>query len=201
MTITDLIAAVRISNVAIALGITLDRTHRRAVASWRRGQNFSVSLNDEKNCWHDFVTNESGGLLSFVERVRGCNRRDAILWLGEFAGMPLDDRTNADKQNWARRMRAARSEAGAMVQWRKETLEGLRQQRNQLMYRYHRALRYVSRQAPEESERRGDLLYELALHVADTQWDRVEALDAQIDRLEAMSDDDLLVRFRGGKAS
>jgi hypothetical protein len=60
MTAGDVVASVRITDVAQALGVLLDRARRRGVATWRKGKNFSVSFNDAKNVWHDFVTNEGG---------------------------------------------------------------------------------------------------------------------------------------------
>ena len=79
--VTEIIARVRISDVAEALGVKLDRTRRRGVAIWRKGKNFSVSLNDTKCVWHDFVTGEGGGVIFLVVKVLGCDRRPALEWL------------------------------------------------------------------------------------------------------------------------
>ncbi len=103
--VTDMIAGVHISDVAMALGIQLDRTKRRGVASWRRGRNFSVSFNDSKNYWHDFVTGEGGGMLALVQRVHGGERADALRWVADFAGVILDDRpaSRVDRRAFAER--------------------------------------------------------------------------------------------------
>jgi hypothetical protein len=41
--------------------------------------------------WHDFVTNEGGGVLDLVVRIRGGSRQDALKCLAEFAGVQLHD--------------------------------------------------------------------------------------------------------------
>jgi hypothetical protein len=101
----DVLSRVRITELAQALGIKLDKTRRRGVATWREGRNFSVSFNDVKNVWHDFVTGSGGGILDLVQRVRGGSRADALRWLADFAGVVIDDRpeSRADRRAFAER--------------------------------------------------------------------------------------------------
>jgi hypothetical protein len=90
MSAGDIIDRVDISDVAETLGVKLDRTRRRGVAVWRKGKGFSVSFNDAKGVWNDFVTNQGGGVIDFVVKVLGCDRKAALEWLAEYAGVPLD---------------------------------------------------------------------------------------------------------------
>jgi len=62
----DILTAIQISRIAEVHGVKLNRTRRRGVAVWRGGKNFSVAFNDDKNVYHDFVTGEGGGVVSFV---------------------------------------------------------------------------------------------------------------------------------------
>jgi hypothetical protein len=104
----DVLSRVHISEVYTALtGMTLRRTGNdiwRARATWRDGDGFNVSMDDGRNVWHDFVSDEGGGVLDLVARVRGGSRVDALRWLADFAGMPLKDRALSpkDRQRWAR---------------------------------------------------------------------------------------------------
>jgi len=195
MTPADVVARVHISDVADALGAKLDRARRRCVATWREGRKFSVSLDDTKNCWHDFAANEGGGLIDFVARVRGCDRKAALEWLAACAGVPLDQQTETERRQWARRMQTARPEAEKLAAWKIETLEALRNRRNEYMRIYWGAVGYITSHDAFECVDRGNLAFELALSIGETYWDRVEALDEQIDRLDAASYSDLLRKF------
>src|SRR5580658_1977601 len=195
LNVSDVIERVRISSVAEALGIKLDRTRRRGVATWREGRNFSVSFDDAKNVWHDFVTGEGGGVIALVQLIVGCDRKAALRWLAGFAGVPLGEQTDSERRNWSQRMRAVEPKARKLVAWKYETIEALREQRNLLQRTYHRAVNFIVNHDVEECERRGDLRFELALTIGWTYWERVEKLDAQIDALQAAAYTDLLARF------
>jgi hypothetical protein len=169
MTAAEIIERVHISQVAEALGIPLDRTRRRGVATWRNGKKFSVSFSDAKGVFHDFVTNEGGGVLDLVSRVVGCDRRKALQWLAAYAGVLLTELTNA---GW-RDMRATEPEARELVAWKLESLESLRRKRNLLQRIYHNAVRFVLSHDFDECEASGDLRFEVAVGIGETYWLRV----------------------------
>jgi hypothetical protein len=196
----DILTRVQITRIAEIHGIKLDRTKRRAIANWRDGKNFSISLNDDKNVYHDFVTGEGGGVVSFVQLVRGCDRKEAVRWLADYAGVALQEMTPAERRDWGRRIGAVRPNAEALVAYKRETLEALRYRRGQLQRAYHNAVKFVLSHDAGECRQRGDVRYELALRIRRTFWPRVEEMDAQIDRLEATSYADLLRRFGGTAA-
>jgi hypothetical protein len=139
-------------------------------------------------------------VIDFVARVRGCDRKEALAWLAEYAGVPLDGQTDSTQRDWAARLRAVRPEAEALVCWKQETLEAYRCQRNRIQHTYHAAVRFVLQHSPEECAARGDVRYELALTIGETYWQRVEELDGIIDRVEAASYEYLLLRIRGESA-
>jgi hypothetical protein len=105
MNVTHIIGATTITNVWLELGGEPPK-HGRARAFYRDGNNQqAVSLNDEKTCWHDFVTGEGGGVLDLIRRVLGCDRRAALRWLADVNGIPLDDQpaTRAERRALAER--------------------------------------------------------------------------------------------------
>jgi hypothetical protein len=197
MTAAEIVQRVRISDVAEALGVKLNRTRRRAIASWREGRHFSVSLDDGKNVWHDFVSGQGGGVVDLIVRIRGCDRKEALAWLSDFAGVPLDQQSDNERRHYAHRLHLVKPQAERLVAWKFDTLEALRCQRNRLMRIYHSAVRFVRSHTFDECAARADLRYELALNVGESYWCRVIELDEQIDRLEDATYEDLLRRFRG----
>ena len=191
----EIVSRVSISQVAEAHAIPLDRTRRRAVAKWRGGKRFSVALDDEKNVFHDKVTNQGGGLVTFTQLIRGCDKKTAVQWLAHFAGVQLQELTDDDRRFWAQRIGAVRRNAEALVAWKAETLNALRYERGRLQLAYHNAVRFILSNDAGECRQRGDVRYELALRIRRTFWPRVEEMDEQIDQLEAASYADLLRRF------
>jgi hypothetical protein len=115
----DILARVKISDVARALGV--EPHHGRIAAPWRETRDRNVTLSDEKNCWHDFVTGDGGGLVDLVVKIRGGTRADALLWCADLAGVPLDDKpfTAADRARWARERRAMERDLPAARYWRR----------------------------------------------------------------------------------
>lgn len=118
MTSADILARVKISDVARAMGV---EPHRGRIAPpWRETRDRNVSVSDEKNCWHDFVTDEAGGLLSFVVKARNCSKADALKFVAGVAGVPLGTTpfTAADRARWARERRAMERDLPAARYWR-----------------------------------------------------------------------------------
>ncbi len=103
--LSQVLSQVRISEVYRALtGIEPRRTGRdtwRGPAPWRGGDSpESVSGDDTRGVWHDFVTDEGGGLLDLVVQIRGGNRADALRFVADMAGIPLEPMAAADLERW-----------------------------------------------------------------------------------------------------
>jgi hypothetical protein len=62
----------------------------RGQAWWRKGDGWSVSLDDSRGIWHDFRDNVGGGILSLVVHILGGTRQRAFQWLAPLAGVRLD---------------------------------------------------------------------------------------------------------------
>lgn len=193
--LNDIIARVQITRIAEILGVKLDRTRRRAIATWREGKNFNISLNDEKNVYHDFVTGEGGGLISFVQLVRGCDKREALQWLADFAGVPLQEMNEAERCEYNRRRVVAQREAQQLIAWRDGLVEAMRERRNLYFRAYHRARKYI--QAPGLDSPAG----ELAADCYDIYERRYQVLDQEIDELLARPWSEFLRRFRAERGT
>jgi len=89
--VQDVVSAVRISDVyRAACSADPRRAGRdawRALATWRNGGGFNVALDDSRGVFHDFVTDQGGGVLALVQTARGCSKADALRWLADFAGV------------------------------------------------------------------------------------------------------------------
>jgi hypothetical protein len=126
--VQDVLSSVRISDVYRATcGSEPRRSGRdtwRARATWRRGDGFSVAIDDSQNVWHDFVNGDGGGVLALIQTARRCSKADALRWLADFAGVPLDDKAPdpAARARWAReRCELERDLPGARY-WRRAAL-------------------------------------------------------------------------------
>ena len=121
----DVLSRVRIGDVYTALtGITPRRTGDtwRGPAIWRGGDSpESVAGDDGRGVWHDFVTNDGGGLLDLVTRVRGGNRADALRWCSDLAGVPLEDKplSPADRLRWAAERRDIERDLPTARHWQR----------------------------------------------------------------------------------
>jgi hypothetical protein len=126
MTAGEIASRVRISEVYHAqTGIQPRRTGRhtwRAAAPWRGGDSRdSVSGDDSRGVWHDFVTDQGGGVLDLVVQVRGGSRADALRWVADFAGVALDDKPllPKDHQRWVTERREFERDLPEARYWRR----------------------------------------------------------------------------------
>jgi hypothetical protein len=126
--VNEVLAGTKISQVYRALtGREPRRTGSetlRAVAVWRDGDGFNVSLDDTRGLWHDFTTGEGGGVLDLVVRVRGGSRQDALRWVADLVGCPLDDRPLSafDRTRWVKQQRQIERELPKARLWRRSVL-------------------------------------------------------------------------------
>ena len=121
----DVLACIKISEVYRALtGVDVHRVGRdtwRAAATWRGGDGLNVSGDDSRGVWHDFVSDAGGGVLDLVICIRGGNRADALRWLADLAGVPMDDTplSPEDRERWAAERRELERDLPAARYWRR----------------------------------------------------------------------------------
>ena len=96
----------------------------RAKATWRNGDGYNVSLHDGKQVWHDFVYADGGGTLDLIIRIRGGSRADALRWISESTGIPLDDRrfSRAERAQHAERRRQVEKNLPVAKYWRRSAV-------------------------------------------------------------------------------
>ncbi|HWQ57123.1 MAG TPA: hypothetical protein VN442_25780 [Bryobacteraceae bacterium] len=138
-TASEILSRVKIGDVFHAL--TGQQPHRagrdtwRAAATWRDGDGLNVSGDESLAVWHDFATDEGGGVLDLIVRVRGGSRQDALRWLAEYTGTPLEDRplSPEERAEYARKRDALERDLPKARYWKRaavllveETLDGLK---------------------------------------------------------------------------
>lgn len=126
--VNEVLARTRISQVYRALSGKEPRRAGsatwRAPATWRDGDGLNVSLDDSRGLWHDFTTDEGGGVLDLVVRVRGGSRQDALRWVADLVGYPLDDRPlpARERSRWVKQQRQIARELPNARLWLRSAL-------------------------------------------------------------------------------
>jgi len=123
--VNEILASIKISQVYRALaGREPRRTGPdtwRAPATWRGGDGFNVSMDDARGLWHDFTTDEGGGLLDLIVRARGGSRQDALRWCADLAGVQIEDKplSPEDRARWAAERRQLERDLPAARYWQR----------------------------------------------------------------------------------
>ncbi len=172
--IDQILSQVRISEVWCALGGC--ELHRgRGRAFWRGGDNpDAVSVNDSKNAFYDHVDGHGGGVLDLVSLVRGGSRQDALKWLADYLGVPLDDKplSPEDRARWAAERRELERDLPGARYWRRAAVtlseESLDWEKSRLF---------------DSTDRPADL-------------DAIRNITAMLGRLKALGDTALVAEYR-----
>ncbi len=121
----QIISKARISDVYRAVTGTELQRHAagcwRGRATWRDGDGWNVALDDGKGAWHDFASRDGGGIIALVERALRCRKSDALRWLADFTGVPLEDSpvTPNDRRHFAQERAALGRDLQAARYWRR----------------------------------------------------------------------------------
>jgi hypothetical protein len=83
-------------------------------------------LDDDKNCYYDHARGEGEGVVDFVGKVLGLDRKAALEWLAKYAGVPLTTQTDKERLDYQQRRSAAETEGRALRGWRNDKVEALR---------------------------------------------------------------------------
>jgi hypothetical protein len=128
MTAAQLIEQSSITHVWRVLGGG-DLRRGRGRAWWRRGDGWSVSLDEEHGRWFDHRDGIGGGVLDLVAHVRSGTLGDALRWLAEMRGVTLDGNkrlSREERRRFAQAHQIAPELARAAEVWyieRREELE------------------------------------------------------------------------------
>jgi hypothetical protein len=123
--ISHLISAVKISDVYSALTGTKPRRtgtgKSRGPAVWRGGDGLNVSLDDNLGLWHDFTAGEGGGVLDLITTIQGGSRQNALRWLADFSGFPLEDTplSAEERARWAHEQKELQRDLPKARYWRR----------------------------------------------------------------------------------
>lgn len=118
-----ILASIQISQVWHALGGG-ELRHGRGQAWWRDGDGYNIALRDDKGVWHDKRDNTGGGVLDLIVLVRGGSKADALHWLADLAGIPLDDKpfTAEDRARWVQQQRQLERDMLKARYWRRSAV-------------------------------------------------------------------------------
>lgn len=186
------IALLDIIEVAVALGLPV--RGNRAAASYRGSHDFNIALNRAKGCWHDFTTNQGGGIRRLVEIALGCDRRTALQWLADRFGVDIGGaRSATERRDYARRLDRARVIAEKLMARRDDELAEIHEQKRFHLGEYHR----LAAEA-EARWRAGDdsLAWQVGAH-----WAALAQLDKRMDVLKNASAPELLQLFTESEAA
>ena len=134
MTPRELLDRASITDLWTALGGGPLR-HGRGRAFWRDGYGNNVAVNETKNVFFDHAHGAGGGVLDLIQTALDCDRSAALRWLAQHLGVALDGErpwTAAEKRESAQQRAGAEQKAHELVEWRRDRLRGLRDDRNRL---------------------------------------------------------------------
>lgn len=91
---------------------------------WRKGDSYSLSLNDARGVWYDFVTGRGGGILDLILEARGGTRQEALHWLADLTGTPVEltPLSAAGRTHWAAEQRALERDLPSARYWRRSAV-------------------------------------------------------------------------------
>ena len=191
---TEILDRVSMPELLNALGFPPARANRTRCILHKGDSPTTFSINPNKGTWYCFKCNEGGGKLKLVQRALGLDRKAALHWLADLAGVPMGAPwTNQERREWATRRKAAELEARDLVAWRNGLIEELREARNSHLGAYHRAKNYIIRHGME------GVIAEFAADVADCSERKYQELDRSITAIERAPFDVLLRYYRTTK--
>jgi hypothetical protein len=143
---TDILDRVSMLQVLGALGFAKPIKNRTRCILHSGDSPTTFSFNSAKGVWYCFKCNQGGGKVRPVQLALGLDRGRAFEWLANLAGISSGvPWTEAERQEWARRRRAAEIEARDFLAWRNGLLQVLRDARDTHFAAYHRAKNYIIR--------------------------------------------------------
>ncbi len=188
----ELVAQTRLSGLIPALGGS-KVIRGRTTAFYRGGDNpTSLSIDDSRGVWQDFVAAKGGGVLDLIQEALGCTRREAAEWLASYHGTTLDRQTPAQARRWRGKYLAAKAAADELLAWRQQRVRELIGKRNRLVddesFASAAARTLLQYEARAEDEWAWDFIW---AHASD--HEAAEAVQEQLDRFEAATPRALIV--------
>jgi hypothetical protein len=184
VTAAEIIERADIVAVARDLGFDVGRSNRAPCLICGATNPTTLSLMPDTKTWRCFRCNRRGGVLKLIKEINDGTPADALRWLADNLGLPPTDRplTPAERQGWHRKRTQAESRAVALTAWREDTLQRIRDRRNEL-YDQDRQVCAWACWALENDASEED--WEFAWNCINESRD-AERLDRWVERIEAM---------------
>jgi DNA primase len=191
---TEILDRVSMPELLNALGFSPARANRTRCILHKGDSPTTFSINPNKGTWYCFKCNEGGGKLRLVERALGLDRKAALRWLGDLAGVPVGGSwSDQERREWAKRRKMAEIEARHLVAWRNGLMEALREARNTHLRAYHRGKSYIIRHGLD------GVIATFAVDLACYCEEKYQDLDKKIEAIERAPFEELLRYYRATK--
>ena len=140
-TANEILDRVKVADIVSALGVPLPRRGNRTRCPIHKGDNLTLSINEQKGVWHCFGCGEGGGKVQLVRRALNLEPQRSLEWIGGLAGMQLAYSDGAEYQKRAAQIKAAEQEGRRLIEWREDVIESLRIGRGAVQIVYYWAVR------------------------------------------------------------
>ena len=137
----EILDRVKVADIVSALGVPLPRRGNRTRCPIHKGDNLTLSINEQKGVWHCFGCGEGGGKVQLVRRALNLEPRRSLEWIGGLAGMQLAYSDGAEYQKRAAQIKAAEQEGRRLIEWREDVIEYLKISREAVQVVYYWAIR------------------------------------------------------------
>lgn len=138
----DVIDRAAMADILIGLGGELPRHGNRLnICLLCQSSSNAFSFDETKGVWHCFACGAGGGKVALVSRVHNCKPQEALKWIAGLVGIELDRWSKAEAQRHAAAIKEAGAKGRALVEWRNETIDQLREHRDIYQKLYHWAIR------------------------------------------------------------
>ena len=138
----DFLDRVHMADILISLGAKLPRHGNRLKNCLLcKSESYAFGFDESKGVWHCFSCGAGGGKVALVSHVHNCKPQEALKWIAGLAGIELDRWSKAQASRHTAAMKAAGAAGRALVEWRNETIDQLREHRDVYQRLYHWAIR------------------------------------------------------------
>jgi hypothetical protein len=191
----EILDRISIIGIMVALGFERPRHGTRTRCILHGGDGLNFAFKEKEGTWYCHSgCNEGGGKIKLVQRALGLDKKAALTWIAELAGIPLKPWTEEQRREDAQRCAAAQPEADEFVAWKNSILDSLRAARDIYSGAYLRCRRFIVTHGLDDPQ--SDEIATLC----ETYEARYQELDRRIAAVGNVPVETLLAFFRARRA-